>query len=90
MRCKVDLTAFELNRTYYLLYHLLMGEVDLPSFQHVWIYYLFYHLSNIFSINKCYWCRMGVPPFTSPLGTGIPLRSRRSWIEGHRLTFKIR
>jgi len=29
------------------------------------------------------------PPSTSPLRTGIPLRFRRSWIEGHRLTFRI-
>jgi len=30
------------------------------------------------------------PPFTLPLGTDVPLRSRRSWIEGHRSTFRMR
>ena len=69
---------------------LIRCEVDHPAFQLNWTYYLFYHLSNFFLINKCYGCRMGVPPFTLLLSTGIPLRSRRSWIEGHRLTFRIR
>jgi len=31
-------------------------------------------------------CRIIGPPFTSPLRTGIPIRSRRFWIKGHRLT----